>query len=105
MILQRNKSSFTIPIYNIAINNIREYYRMKIDLPDFFILPNELSSLNSCEEKLIRGFGHNKANFSQMGYISRGKIKVEFSTTNSGQSIATFNSEKYIKSLIVKIFI
>jgi len=78
---------------------------MKIDLPDFFILPNELSSLNSCEEKLIRGFGHNKANFSQMGYISRGKIKVEFSTTNSGQSIATFNSEKYIKSLIVKIFI
>lgn len=78
---------------------------MKIDLPDFFMLPNEFSPLNSCETKLIEAFGHNEANFSQMGYISRGKIKVEFSTTNLGKSMATFFSEKYIKTLAIKVFI
>lgn len=78
---------------------------MRIDLPDFFIFSNEFSLLNSCEQDLIsKGFGHSKANFSQMGYISRGKIKVEFSKTDSGQSTALFSTEKYSKFLTIESY-
>jgi len=77
---------------------------MSVSLPDFFIFYNERPPLNSCEENLIRGFGHSEANFSQMGYISRGKVEIDFSVTNSGQSVAIFFTEKYSKSLTIKSF-
>jgi hypothetical protein len=39
-----------------------------------------------------------------MGYISRGRIKVEFSMTDAGQSVALFSTERYNKFLTIESY-
>ena len=75
---------------------------MEIVLPSFFIFDNTFAPLNSCERQLILDFHHSNANFSTMGYISRGKVRIEFDKTSHGQSIATFATEKYYEPHVFK---